>query len=533
VTSMTYPSGNRIEVAYGIDGKATGIAVVAPASRSPIAVLSDIRYSPWGAVQSWTWGNPASRNVYRREFDAAGRVISYPLGPVGAGGTMRTVNYEAAGRIQSIVHGGGPNASRLDQTYTYDNLDRLTRVEGRGVSQAFDYDATGNRIKARFGSGTYVNTIIATSNRLSSSTGPVPAKTNTYDNAGNLTSDGTAKYTYGANGRLTGVEVAGVSTSYRFNGFGQRVLKAGVTGSVTMYVYDRDGRLLGEYDQAGNAIQETVYLEDTPVAVLQPSGGDGALTEVFSVYADHILTPRVITRLGDKRMVWRWDNADPFGSFHPDESPAGLPKFVYNPRFPGQVFDRETNHHYNYYRDYDPQTGRYVQSDPIGLVVGINTYAYVDGNPLTGVDPLGLANINEFNPNNPKDKPLHAATEAWNPPGVFSVGGHGNPRNMSDSKDRVLYAWQLANKISNHEEWDGKERIVLASCNTAGKPIGSDIENFAQALANYLQTPVTSTTDFIRPGRGDLGKIPASGTGGVWVTVGPQKGYTGPIFKKR
>ena len=88
-------------------------------------------------------------------------------------------------------------------------------------------------------------------------------------------------------------------------------------------------------------------------------------------------------------MVWRWDGADPFGLQHPNESPTGLAGFVYNPRFPGQLYDKETNLHYNYFRDYDPQRGRYVESDPIGLAGGINTYAYVDGNPISYADPTG------------------------------------------------------------------------------------------------------------------------------------------------
>jgi RHS repeat-associated protein len=114
---------------------------------------------------------------------------------------------------------------------------------------------------------------------------------------------------------------------------------------------------------------------------------------VNHVYPDHLDTARVITRASDNRMRWRWDGADPFGVAAPNANPAALGAFEFNPRFPGQYYDRETNLHFNYFRDYDPRVGRYVQSDPIGLEGGINTYTYVSGNPISFVDPEGLLEI--------------------------------------------------------------------------------------------------------------------------------------------
>ena len=160
------------------------------------------------------------------------------------------------------------------------------------------------------------------------------------------------------------------------------------------YGYDAAGRLLGDYTNALRVVRETVTLGELPIVVLgQTVTGSPAsfTTQVYRVYADQIGTPRVITQATDNKMRWRWDSAEPFGTTPAQENPAAVGVFGYDPRFAGQMRDKETGLHYNWHRDYDAGVGRYVQSDPIGLAGGINTYAYVDGNPVSLTDPLGLA----------------------------------------------------------------------------------------------------------------------------------------------
>jgi RHS repeat-associated protein len=113
-----------------------------------------------------------------------------------------------------------------------------------------------------------------------------------------------------------------------------------------------------------------------------------AAPSLYYIHPDHLNTPRVITNQA-LQIVWRWDNDDPFGGNMANENPSGLGTFTCNLRFPGQYFDRETNMHYNYFRDYSPEIGRYIESDPIGLDGGLNTYLYANANPLTYVDPTG------------------------------------------------------------------------------------------------------------------------------------------------
>jgi len=113
--------------------------------------------------------------------------------------------------------------------------------------------------------------------------------------------------------------------------------------------------------------------------------------QLYYIYADHLGSPRVITDATNQAR-WRWDNSDPFGANAPNEDPDqdGV-KFTYNLRFAGQYYDQETGLHQNYFRDYDAGVGRYVESDPIGLRGGINTFAYVSNSPLRWSDPFGLA----------------------------------------------------------------------------------------------------------------------------------------------
>lgn len=93
-------------------------------------------------------------------------------------------------------------------------------------------------------------------------------------------------------------------------------------------------------------------------------------------------------------IVWRWDNTHAFGANLPNEDPDSNGQlFEYHPRFPGQYFDKETSLHYNYFRYYEPETGRYISPDPIGLAGGINVWGYVGQNPLRWIDPLGLASL--------------------------------------------------------------------------------------------------------------------------------------------
>jgi RHS repeat-associated protein len=252
-------------------------------------------------------------------------------------------------RITGISNASTPSAS---WTYGYDTLDRLTSANA-AANISWTYDANGNR-----------------QTQLGAAAPVYPASNVTLN--------------YNNRGRMSGA-TGSASSSYIYNALGQRMAKSS-GGATTLFAYDESGHLLGEYSNSGALIEETVWLGDIPVASIRP----GSPAALYYVHADHLNTPKMITRPVDSAVMWRWDQ-DPFGTAAPNQNPAAQGIFVYNLRYPGQYYDSETGLSYNYFRDYDAQVGRYVESDPIGLNGGsFSTYNYVNGNTLWNIDPYGL-----------------------------------------------------------------------------------------------------------------------------------------------
>ncbi|WP_159969642.1 RHS repeat-associated core domain-containing protein [Pseudomonas sp. 9Ag] len=224
------------------------------------------------------------------------------------------------------------------------------------------------------------------SNRL----GSIDGLAVTSDAAGSLTQySNNRNFEYDAQGRLAQVKVASnVIAQYRYNALGQRTHK--ITGTATTtFFYGPNGQLLGEtqYSPTGTKLsgQFYVWLDSLPlggITLAYDAEGGVTSSSAFYLHTDHLNTPRLATNQSGVE-IWRW-KSDAFG--------VGdvVGTATINLRFPGQYFDSESGLHYNFFRDYDPATGRYVESDPIGLEGGLNTFGYVLGNPLRYSDPFGL-----------------------------------------------------------------------------------------------------------------------------------------------
>jgi RHS repeat-associated protein len=376
------------------------------------------------------------------QHDREGRIIDVVTATKRQGESTRLytqhLNYDQAGRIIGIERDGRP------ERYDYDGFDRLVEVRSDHEHRHFAYDAAGNRTAMwePFSAAMDTNSRLADlppqqllrygpgSNRLVEVEFPGSRRATAtrweYGANGSPTTIGGRRYRYGVNGRLQQIgEVGGTLGNYRYNAGGERIWKQSSTEE--KYFLYSENILSAEVDRDGNVTAHYVYLGHTPVVRIetrpsaqpndrgwidvQPSGwqrwlrnanprmnADGrdntpttpaASVRPLFLHGDHLGALRFVTDL-NTALVWRAPY-DAFGSVTVAQDPDGDGEAVeLNLRLPGQYVDRESGLYYNYHRDYDPALGRYIQSDPIGLAGGINTYAYVGGNPLTSTDPLGL-----------------------------------------------------------------------------------------------------------------------------------------------
>ena len=157
------------------------------------------------------------------------------------------------------------------------------------------------------------------------------------------------------------------------------------------YHYDLNGQLIAE-SKNHKPLRDYIWIDDEPqvqIRVKQKRNNQLVTRHTTYLTSYHLNTPRWGTDEQQNR-VWRWQS-DAFGRHKPTrfKDYQGRKRNI-RLRFPGQYYDQETGLHYNHHRYYDPRTGRYITSDPIGLAGGLNTYGYVGGNPINAIDPLGL-----------------------------------------------------------------------------------------------------------------------------------------------
>lgn len=362
MTGMTYPSGRQVNYTFDSLNRISGVTTTHNTVTSTLASSAD--YLPFGPMKSVSYGNGKSLT---QTFD-----LDYRLTDKTTSGIHQvSYGYDVTDNITTITDSLDATKS---QTFTYDKLSRLLSANGGYGSLGFTYDKIGNRLSKTDNNNVDTYAYATDAHRLLNITGS-NANTFTHDAIGNTLTKGDLTFTYNKQGRLKSASKTGMNAEYVYNFQGQRVSKQ-VDGVTTHFVYDLNGQLIAEADSTGTIIKEYAYLNGQRLSVFE----NGA---TYFVHTDHLGTP---IALSDSTGTVQWKaHYTPFG-----KAIVEVNNLSQNIRFPGQYFDSESGLHYNYFRDYDPEIGRYIQSDPIGLAGGINTYGYGHQNPIMNTDPLGL-----------------------------------------------------------------------------------------------------------------------------------------------
>ena len=461
LTGYVSGSGIRQELRMDASGRIRAMHAFIPAS----GATAGISGSRWPTAAAWFADRSFQReqSLYRQEnhYDAAGRLVDIAR--------------------HKLVAPTGSAASRRNEHYGYDRLDRLTTVtvDGKATNQ-FSYDKGGNRIGETDASGARHYRYGAGTNRLVAITAdsPVPEqapgatrmqKTSLLDPLSQRLDSVESAWLYKATGVPLAQIVFGgmrmqqsgdlarstqrivydsanrpveiyndsnqIIARYTYNRVGERVAKTiypvhdipdetvstksvGKTSTIglTQYRLFRDQRLAAEANADGRLTHHYVYLYGKPIAKVVIGtqfrfghglwlqldrlrmtllGGepnrDTANAKIFAIHTDHLGTPQMVTDQS-RKVVWLAD-ISAFGQatiVHAADGNGKEEKFRLDLRLPGQVFDEETGLNYNYFRDYDSRTGRYLTPDPVGTAGGLQPYHYGSSNPLLQTDPLGL-----------------------------------------------------------------------------------------------------------------------------------------------
>jgi len=366
LSSIIYPSG-RV-VTHTADANKDIATLQSTYTTNNQTLLSNIQYMPFGGIDNASLGNGLALN---NDYDADYRLTTQQAGSA----YDRTTVYNDVNNITGIIN--NLDATRT-QGFTYDDMDRLTDANGIYGAVHYEYDTDGNRtLETKDGTQSSTYNYPATSNKLDDITG-TKANAYGYDANGNTETKNGLVFSYDQTNRMSQAVNGAVTTNYTYDGKGQRVSKD-VNGVKTIYIFDKDGKLIAEANASGVVQKDYVYFAGKPVAMATT----GASPTTYYYHVDHLGTPQVLTNQAQS-VVWSGDY-DVFG-----EVTLTTGVVENNLRFPGQYYDAESGLHYNYYRDYDPSLGRYVESDPIGLGGGVNTYAYVVNNPVLYYDYFGL-----------------------------------------------------------------------------------------------------------------------------------------------
>ena len=438
LATQTYPSSAQLGYSYSSTGQLSSL------TWNGLPLVSNLTWNPLGQPTAWQWSFAATPIQAQRTYNTAGQLSSSEI-------AHYTLN--AAGRITSLgqnlmVPSGSANASTvaaLDTTSTivYDAVGRITSFKTvaatassmlasvtlgdiTGAAQtSYSYDANGNRTyrtqQQTTSTGATVSlerhyTLDPQSNQqlgykdFKNST-QTASRSYAYNAAGHITNTGGQELLYNAAGRLAQALPTGQpenTTSYHYNALGQRVNKT-TTSTSQSAVYGED-----DYGQGSLPLGlygTTTTPDSTEVIYLPTANGPMPIAavingQIYAVHSDHLNTPRRLTQ-ADGQVAWQW----PYSAFGEVPPSTGKTRFIseklhppiiasaagvrFDLRYPGQVADEETGLFYNHYRSYDPEQGRYVQADPIGLEGGWNRYAYVEGNPLSYIDPQGLQVIQQ------------------------------------------------------------------------------------------------------------------------------------------